>query len=130
MTLWRWLQIPRTHAALHTTDPIPHPEYLLIWGGSSVTAQFAIQIAARSGVKVIAVASSKTAALVESLGAAHVIVRDSKSGEKIVNEIRGIAGDDITRAIDLVGTETAQHCLSALSTEKDVYICALGNDLR
>lgn len=125
MTLWRWLQILRTHAALHTTDPIPHPEYLLIWGGSSVTAQFAIQIASRSGVKVIAVASSKTKSLVESLGAAHVIVRDGKSGDEIVAEIRGIAGDDITRAIDLVGTETAQYCLNALSTEKECVFAPL-----
>ena len=119
MALWRWLQIPRTHARLHTTDPIPHPEYLLIWGGSSVTAQFAIQLAARSGIKVIAVASSKTKALVESLGVKYVVVRNGKTGEEIVAEIRGVAGNNITRAIDLVGTETAQYCLNALSTEKE-----------
>ena len=90
-----------------------------------MTAQFAIQIASRSGVKVIAVASSKTKSLVESLGAAYVVVRDGKGGDEIVAEIRGIAGNNITRAIDLVGTETAQYCLNALSTEKECMFAPL-----
>ena len=76
-------------------------------------------------MKVIAVASSKTKTLVESLGEAHVIVRDGKSGDEIVTEIRGIARNDITRAIDLVGTETAQYCLNALSTEKECIFAPL-----
>jgi NADPH:quinone reductase-like Zn-dependent oxidoreductase len=123
MTLWRWLDIPSTPLLRLDTDAAP--EYLLIWGGSSVTAQFAIQIAAKSGVKVIAVASSKTRALVESLGAAYVVERDGKTGEEIVAAIRSIAGDSVTKAIDLVGTETAQYCLDAMSTEKKCWFAPL-----
>lgn len=33
-------------------------------------------------------------------------------------EIRSIAGDNITKAIDLVGTKTANFCLEAMSTQK------------
>lgn len=90
-----------------------------------MTAQFAIQLAARSGVKVIAVASSKNRALVESLGAKYLDVRNGKNREDIVAEIRRIAGNDITTAIDVVGAETAQYCLNALSTEKDCIFAPL-----
>lgn len=124
MTLWRWLQIPHIHVA----KPDAHDEldeYLLVWGGSSVTAQFAIQIASNSGVKIIAVASSKTASMVQALGAAHVVVRDGKTGAEIVAEIREIAGDNVTKAIDLVGTETAQYCLDAFSKEKKCLFAPL-----
>ena len=113
MTLWRWLEVPMA----------PQPssneaEYLLLWGGSTVTGQFAIQIATRCGLKVIAVTSSKTQSLAQSLGAHAVITRDGKTNEEIVAEIRSIAGNNVTKAIDLVGTKTAEYCLQAFSTEK------------
>jgi NADPH:quinone reductase-like Zn-dependent oxidoreductase len=119
MTLRKWLQI------CAPIENYSNPEYLLVWGGSSVTAQFAIQIAKQSGVNVIAVASSKTRDLVERLGARHVVVRDNKNGNEIVKEIRNIAGNEVTRAIDLVGSETAQYCLDALSTEKSCLFAPL-----
>jgi NADPH:quinone reductase-like Zn-dependent oxidoreductase len=99
-------------------------EYLLIWGGSTITGQFAIQMAQRCGIKIIAVTSEKTASLASTLGAT-VVTRDGKTGEEIVNEIRSIAGDNITRAIDLVGTTTASYCLSALSTSKPCLFAPL-----
>jgi NADPH:quinone reductase-like Zn-dependent oxidoreductase len=111
MTLWRWLQVPMTPQQTNTD------EYLLLWGGSTVTGQFAIQIAVRCGVKVIAVTSAKTQALAESLGA-MVVTRDGKTEEEIVAAVRAIAGDNITRGIDLVGTKTAAFCLQAFSTTK------------
>ncbi len=54
-----------------------------------------------------------------------MITRDRKSGEEIVAEIREVAGNDITRAIDLVGPETAQYCLDALSTDKECIFAPL-----
>ncbi|KUJ20656.1 GroES-like protein [Mollisia scopiformis] len=112
MTLWRWLQVPMVPPAERTGR-----EYLLVWGGSTVTGQFAIQIAARCGLDVIAVTSAKTRSLAESLGA-RVVVRDGKSNDEIVDEIRGVAGEDITRAIDLVGPSTANYCLKAFSRDE------------
>lgn len=46
------------------------------------------------------------------------MIRDNKTNEEIVTEIRSIAGDNITRAIDLVGTTTAPFCLQAMSMTK------------
>jgi NADPH:quinone reductase-like Zn-dependent oxidoreductase len=119
MTLWRWLGIPMSPSPSSSTE-----ECLLIWGGSTITGQFAIQIAQRCGIKVIAVTSEKTASLASTLGAT-VVTRDGKTGEEIVNEIRSIGGDNITRAIDLVGTTTASYCLSALSTSKQCLFAPL-----
>lgn len=120
MSLWCWLEVPMSS----TSDPEKtieteggEGEWLLIWGGSAVTGQFATQIAVASGLNVIAVVSSKTKDLSETLGATTV-VRDNKTEEEIVAEIRGIGGNNITRAIDLVGTKTANFCLQALSTSK------------
>lgn len=108
-----------------TTMTATDPSYLLIWGGSAVTAQFAIQIAIRSGVWVIAVTSAKTQHLATSRGATHVIPRDGKSNNEIVSEIRAVAGDNITRTIDLVGTSTAAACLSAVSRSRSVLFAPL-----
>ncbi|EXJ82046.1 hypothetical protein A1O1_08115 [Capronia coronata CBS 617.96] len=120
MTLWRWLQVPGSPRT--ETHSIPSTGYILIWGGSTVTAQFAIQLAVLGGLKVIAVTSSKTKALAEALGASRVVTRDGKSGDEIVAEIRLFCGDAITRAIDLVGPETAKHCLQALSrSQKSLF---------
>ncbi len=64
----------------------------------------------------IAVTSEKTKPLALSLGATHVVVRDWRTNEEIVSEIRKLGGDNITRAIDLVGASTAAFCLKAMST--------------
>ena len=89
-----------------------------------MTGQFAIQITVRCGLNVIAVTSKKTKSLAQGLGA-HVVTRDGKSEEEIVAELRSIAGNNITRAIDLVGTHTANYCLQALSTDKPAFFAPL-----
>jgi hypothetical protein len=70
------------------------------------------------------VASQKTASLSECL-CAQVITRDGKTNEEIVAEIRQIAGDNLTRPIDLVGPSTADYCLQALSMEKQCLLAPL-----
>jgi NADPH:quinone reductase-like Zn-dependent oxidoreductase len=119
MTLWRWLGVPMSPSPSSSTE-----KYLLIWGGSTITGQFAIQIAQRCGIKVLAVTSEKTSSLASTLGAS-VVTRDGKTGEEIVKEIRSIGGDNITRAIDLVGTTTASCCLLALSMSKPCLFAPL-----
>lgn len=120
MTLWRWLGVPMPtlNSTAHTTDISSTPKHILIWGGSAVTGQFAIQLARQSGLCVIAVTSAKTKPLVERLGAEHVIARDGKTNDEIVADIRAITGDDLTLAIDIVGITTGACCLKALSTTK------------
>lgn len=121
MTLWKWLEVPISPAQ----SKIDTQEYLLIWGGSAITAQFAIQLAVRSGIPVITVTSAKTRALAKSLGVSHVVARDGKTNDEIVADIREFGGDNITRAIDLVGTETANYCLQALSTTRPCLFAPL-----
>jgi len=113
MTLWRWLDIPMP------TQPAspPSEECLLVWGGSTSTGQFAIQLARLSGLRVVAVTSGKTAAMVRSLGA-KIVIRDGKSNNEILNDILTLTGDNITRAIDLVGAKTAPFCLQAFSKSR------------
>jgi NADPH:quinone reductase-like Zn-dependent oxidoreductase len=111
MSLWHWLEVAGSPAL--ETKTLPEVGCILIWGGSAVTGQFAIQIAAQAGLKVIAVTSTKTASLARSLGAQHVITRDGKTG------------DEITRCIDLVGTETASYCLQAVSQTQRVLFAPL-----
>ncbi|KAH6678668.1 chaperonin 10-like protein [Halenospora varia] len=113
MTLWRWLDVPMP---TQPSSP-PSDEYLLVWGGSTSTGQFAIQLARLSGLKVVAVTSGKTAGMVRSLGA-EVVVRDGKSNEEVLADILSLTGDRITRAIDLVGTKTAPFCLQAFSKSR------------
>lgn len=123
MTLWKWLQVPVYDCSQAIRDS--QGEYLLVWGGSSITGQFLIQLAAYSGFEVITVASERTKNLLLGLGAKHIITRDGKSNEAIVAEIRSIGGDNICKGVDIVGPETAVHCMSALSTDKLVRFAPL-----
>ena len=123
MTLWKWLQVSRGVQSLGSSSA--ERECLLIWGGSTVTGQYAVQIAVQSGLEVIAVTSSKTKVLVESLGAHTVVVRDGRTNDEIVKSIRAVGRDRITRALDLVGNETAPFSLQTLSKSKPCLFAPL-----
>ncbi|KAI1463921.1 GroES-like protein [Daldinia caldariorum] len=121
MTLWKWLSVPFPQGSINSNGE----QWLLIWGGSTVTGQFATQIARLSGIKVITVNSAETKLLSERLGANHVVVRDGKSDGEVVDEIRGITDDNVTRAIDLVGPKTAKLSLDAVSKTNPVAFAPL-----
>ncbi|KAI1340157.1 GroES-like protein [Xylariaceae sp. FL0016] len=121
MTLWKWLGVPIPSCHTDATEE----QWLLIWGGSTVTGQFATQIARRSGLKVITVTSAETRLLSKRLGANHVVTRDGKSDEELVNEIRQVTDGKITRAIDLVGPKTAALVLRAVSKDVPVAFAPL-----
>jgi NADPH:quinone reductase-like Zn-dependent oxidoreductase len=92
-----------------------HQEAILIWGGSTATGQFAIQLAAQAGLEVIAVCSTSTAALVSSLGAHHVVTYTDKTEFHIIGEILCLAQGRLTKAIDLVGAKTAKLVLQVIA---------------
>ncbi|KAK5323871.1 hypothetical protein LTR93_004655 [Exophiala xenobiotica] len=121
MTLWHWLEVPFTAEKGRRKSG----DFILIWGGSTITGQFAIQLALESGLSVVAVTSSKTASLVRSLGADHVVTRDDKTDEMIVEEVRNTVGDRLTRAVDIVGPKTAAMAVKALSTSLPSAIAPL-----
>lgn len=124
MALWRWMQVPKPseyeHRSLQICD-----EWLLIWGGSTVTGQFATQLARLSGFRVITVASQATKDVSLRMGATHVVVRDGKSDQEIVEEIRSVTGSQITRVIDLVGPKTAALALQTVSPDRPVHFAPL-----
>jgi NADPH:quinone reductase-like Zn-dependent oxidoreductase len=121
MTLWRWLGVPLPQKkSVQRND-----EWLLIWGGSTITGQFATQLAVLSGLNVVTVTSGKMQALSKRLGAAHVVSRDGKSNEDIVGEIRRVTNDKVTRAIDLVGPKTVSLVIKCCSTTLPVSVVPL-----
>jgi len=124
MTLWHWLKVPMPDGPPSTTQR-PEPDHILIWGGSTTTGQFAIQLSVQSGLSVIAITSARMGSLARRLGAAHVVVRDGKSDTEIIAEVRQIAGDELTRAIDIVSPTTAAASLTALSTTRAAALAAL-----
>lgn len=136
MTLWKWLDVPMPEPSATDTPTNSAPskvaaesstsdgtdnsqdhEWLLIWGGSTATGQFATQIAARSGLRVITVNSCQTAARSRQLGAHYVAVRDEdgKTEADLVAEIRTVTAGRITRAFDLVGPHTAALALQCVA---------------
>ena len=123
MTLWKWFGVPiwKTNSQ---TFPDSEREYLLVWGGSTITGQFAIQIAVQCGLNVIAVTSEKTKSRVQALGA-QVVTRDLKTEVEILAEISMIAGESITKAIDLVGRQNTACTLLAVSRSRAVDFAPL-----
>ncbi len=122
MTLWRWLGVPMAPVAVEgaraeapPTQPPPPSGVLLVWGGSTVTGQFAIQLAAQAGLEVVAVCSSATADLVRSRGAAHVVTYSGKTDDAVRAEVLACCGGRLTRAIDLVGARTARLVLQVIA---------------
>ncbi|KAI1079734.1 GroES-like protein [Whalleya microplaca] len=121
MTLWKWLGVTMPSRNIDTIEE----EWLLIWGGSTVTGQFATQLARLSGINVITINSAETKLLSEQLGANYVVVRDEKSNEVLVDEIRTVTKGRITRVIDLVGPKTAALALDVVSKEAPVSFAPL-----
>jgi NADPH:quinone reductase-like Zn-dependent oxidoreductase len=146
MTLWKWLDVPipkgNTQKSQHdnvargfeTPQSIDsgylsseslasgfgEDQWILIWGGSTVTGQFATQLAALSNLKVVTVCSSQTAELSRSLGAEYVAIRDGMTAEQIAVEIMAITKGRIYKAIDLVGAKTAAQCLQICGSDIQV----------
>lgn len=133
MTLWNWLEVPMpsqssTSGVLQKEvggSSTPQADLMLVWGGSTVTGQFAIQIAVQCGLEVIAVTSEETSSLAFDLGATYVVTRTGKTDQEIVAEIRSLGGNRITRGIDLVGSKTAALALSVLSTDLPCWFAPL-----
>jgi NADPH:quinone reductase-like Zn-dependent oxidoreductase len=126
MSLWKWLEVPmypRPSGRLQGSETPSSREVMLIWGGSTVTGQFAIQLAANAGYEVIAVCSSSTKSLVASLGADHVVTYNGKTDLHIVGEVLCLAQGRLTKALDLVGANTANLVLQIIGA------CASGEGL-
>jgi NADPH:quinone reductase-like Zn-dependent oxidoreductase len=113
MTLWKWFDLPMVPTTLDGGE-----RFALVWGGATITGQFAVQIAVEAGLKVIAVASQRMEQRLLDLGAHRVVVRDGQSLEDIASEVRQIGQDNIVYGIDLVGPQSATHGVGCLSRQQ------------
>ncbi|KAJ1562773.1 hypothetical protein HK405_008072, partial [Cladochytrium tenue] len=86
-----------------------HPvanQFFLVWGGTSVVGQAAIQLAKKAGFTVITTASPRHHAyLRDKLGAAHVF---DYSAPDVFDSIRSVVGDSLRHALDAGGAKPEQ----------------------
>jgi NADPH:quinone reductase-like Zn-dependent oxidoreductase len=113
MTLWKWFDLP-----MGSTVEAGGERFVLIWGGATITGQFAVQIAVEAGLKIITVASKRMRQRLLDLGAHHVVVRDGRSLEDIASEVQQIGQDDIVYGVDLVGPQSAAYGVGCLSRQQ------------
>jgi NADPH:quinone reductase-like Zn-dependent oxidoreductase len=123
MTLWKWFDLPMSRQT--PTASAEGGRFVLIWGGASITGQFAVQIAVEAGLKVIAVASQRMEQRLLDLGAHHVVVRDGRSLEDMASEVRQIGQDDIVYGVDLVGPQSATIGVGCLSRQQPAKFAPL-----
>jgi NADPH:quinone reductase-like Zn-dependent oxidoreductase len=119
MTLWKWFDLPMIPATCNKE------RFLLIWGGSTTTGQFAVQIAVDAGFKVITVASQRMKSRLLDQGAHHVVTRDDRSLADIASEVRQIGKDDLLYGIDFVGPQSASHGVACLSQQQNARFAPL-----
>lgn len=94
---------------------------VLIWGGSSSVGQYAIQISAMHGFKVITTCSQHNFDLVKSLGAHHVFnYRDSD----VVKQIRNVA-PDLEYVFDTIGNSDSSTLASHGMKESGGRLCTV-----
>ncbi|KAL4940967.1 hypothetical protein BDV06DRAFT_213043 [Aspergillus oleicola] len=90
-------------------DKVERPtagEWIAIWGASTTTGLLTIQLARLAGLKTIAVADiARHGAKLHGAGADILIDRHDTA--RAVEIIRGVTGNKLRYAIDIVGSETA-----------------------
>jgi NADPH:quinone reductase-like Zn-dependent oxidoreductase len=93
---------------------------LVVNGAAGAVGRFAVQLAARRGVTVVAVASAGDEALLRDLGAAHVVDRD----DDVAAATRAALGGPADAGYDLVGGQAA-HALLAAVRDGGRYVTAV-----
>ncbi|KAF4966633.1 hypothetical protein FZEAL_10631 [Fusarium zealandicum] len=94
---------------------------VLVWGGSSSVGQYAIQIAALSGFKVVTTCSPRNFDLVKSLGAAHVFDYRSNNLARAIKE----AAPGLRYVFDTIGNETSSVIGSQAIDESGGALCTV-----
>ena len=102
-------------------------EWLLIHGAGGGVGSFAVQIAVRSGVRVVTVASARHHELLGELGAEACI---DYGNERLDDAVQRITGGEVDAAADFVGGESLSRSLSLLRKRgRAVEIVELGGGL-
>ena len=102
-------------------------EWLLVNGAGGGVGTFAVQIAARSGARVLAVASARHHRLLRELGVEACI---DYTRERVDAAARPITGGEVDAVADFVGAEALSRGLSLLRERgRAVGIVDIGGDL-
>ncbi|TBU35546.1 GroES-like protein [Dichomitus squalens] len=102
---------PKRLGLVELPAKVTDEEWLYIHGGASAVGQFAIQLAALSGYRVVTTASPKNHELVKSLGASEVFdYRDSE----VVSKIKAVTRDSIRVAFDTISLQESQSISAAV----------------
>ncbi|CAG8441020.1 15067_t:CDS:2 [Funneliformis caledonium] len=87
-------------------------EFILIWGGSSSVGSYAVQLAANTGLSVIATASPKNHDYLRSIGAAYVI---DYNAPDVIDQINSITNNQLKYVFDIIGSESSNIGLKVLA---------------
>ncbi|KAK4052499.1 hypothetical protein OIV83_002301 [Microbotryomycetes sp. JL201] len=119
-----WIKLSGTDSPI-STPQVHLGEYLLIWGGSTVTGFLIAQLAHIAGLRVIAVADkSKHDARLRALGISHIV--DRSDPKLAVQQVRDITQGQLRYAVDCVGRQTAEFAMQTLSDlEREVFLVGL-----
>lgn len=94
---------------------------VLIWGGSSSVGQYAIQVAALHGFKIVTTCSERNFDLVKSLGAHHVF--DYRNSD-VAKQISAVA-PDLEYVFDTIGTSESSTLASHAIKENGGRLCTV-----
>ncbi|RNL65037.1 NADP-dependent oxidoreductase [Nocardioides marmoriginsengisoli] len=103
-----------TAVHLLTATAVGDGDTVLVHGGSGGVGLMAIQLAALRGARVIATASPRRHAALESLGAEPVTY-----GDGLLERLQAMAPEGIDVALDLIGTDEALETSLALVADRD-----------
>ncbi|SPJ76456.1 related to C.carbonum toxD gene [Fusarium torulosum] len=97
---------------------------VLIWGGSSSVGQYAIQIAAIFGFKIITTCSPHSFDLVKSFGATHVFDYNDADVVKSIKD----AAPNLRNVFDTIGKQTSSTTASQAIDENGGTLCTVRPD--
>lgn len=110
----------------------PHSLTTRIYGGSSITGCYLIQLCRLSNLRVAVIASPQNAPYLRSLGAELILDRYSTSGELRI-QLHAATSGRLAYAVDCVGSKTAAFCEAALQDADGEWegeaqlVCLAGN---
>ncbi|KAJ5646117.1 hypothetical protein N7490_002489 [Penicillium lividum] len=110
-----------------TSDESDRPQrgdWLAIWGASTTTGLVVLQLAKLAGLRVICVAdAARHGAKLIEFGADLVV--DRHNTDRAVEIIRGVTGDKLRYAIDIVGKDTATILEKTLDPSGNAHLLGL-----
>ncbi|GME62919.1 putative zinc-binding dehydrogenase protein [Neofusicoccum parvum] len=104
------------HAGVAPAERARPGDWVALWGGSSTTSLYVLQLARLAGLRVVAVGDvAKHGARLVERGAALWV--DSHDPARAVEIIRGVTGGRLRFAVDTAGRESAARLVEALDVD-------------